>query len=104
MSVNLWKNIQKKAIEGRRTGVGITAEGDMLAALGIKYGSDESIFFSEKIHRHLAVEAYRSSVNMAKERGSFPVYEASREKGNPFVERLRKQDPALVSRHGEIWS
>ena len=93
---NLWKNIQKKAIEGRRTGVGITAEGDMLAALGIKYGSDDSIFFSEKIHRHLAVEAYRSSVEMAKERGSFPIYGADREKGNPFVERLRKQDPALV--------
>lgn len=93
---NLWLNIRKKAIEGRRTGVGITAEGDMLAALGIKYGSDESIFFSEKIHRHLAVEAYRASVEMAKNRGSFPVYDASREKGNPFVERLRKQDPALV--------
>jgi ribonucleoside-diphosphate reductase alpha chain len=93
---NLWNNIKKKAIEGRRTGVGITAEGDMLAALGITYGSDESIFFSEKIHRHLAVEAYRSSVSMAKERGAFPVYESSREKGNPFVERLRKQDPALV--------
>tara|TARA_R110002050_G_scaffold109799_1_gene221365 strand:+ start:99016 stop:101607 length:2592 start_codon:yes stop_codon:yes gene_type:complete len=93
---NLWSNIQKKAIEGRRTGVGITAEGDMLAALGIRYGSDESIFFSEKIHRHLAIEAYRSSVTMAKERGAFPVYEAAREKGNPFVERLRKQDPAMV--------
>lgn len=93
---NLWNNIKKKAIEGRRTGVGITAEGDMLAALGITYGSDESIFFSEKIHRHLAVEAYRSSVIMAKERGAFPVYESNREKGNPFVERLRKQDPALV--------
>ena len=94
---NLWTNIRNKAIQGRRTGVGITAEGDMLAALGIKYGSDESIFFSEKIHRHLAVEAYRSSVDMAKERGSFPIYNSDREKGNPFVERLRKQDPALVA-------
>ena len=93
---NLWTNIKQKAIEGRRTGVGITAEGDMLAALGIRYGADESIFFSEKIHRHLAVEAYRSSVEMAKVRGSFPIYDAAREKGNPFVERLRKQDPTLV--------
>ena len=93
---NLWVNIKKKAIEGRRTGVGITAEGDMLAALGIRYGSNESISFSENIHRELAVEAYRSSVDMAKNRGSFPIYEASREKGNPFVERLREQDPDLV--------
>lgn len=93
---NLWLNIKKKAIEGRRTGVGITAEGDMLAALGIKYGSDESIFFSEKIHRNLAVEAYRSSVEMAKDRGSFPIYDADREKDNPFVQRLQKQDPKLV--------
>jgi ribonucleoside-diphosphate reductase alpha chain len=95
--LRLWKNIREKAEQGRRTGVGITAEGDMLAALGITYGSDESIFFSEKVHRNLALSAYRSSVEMAKDRGSFPIYDAERERTNPFVQRIKKHDPALYN-------
>lgn len=95
IELNLWKNIRKKCEEGRRTGVGITAEGDMLAALGIQYGSDDSIFFSTKVHRSLAIEAYHSSVDMARERGAFPVYNAEKEVDNPFIERLSKADPDL---------
>lgn len=95
VELNLWKNIRKKCIEGRRTGVGITAEGDMLAALGIRYGSDDSIFFSTKVHRYLAIEAYRSSVEMAKDRGAFPIYDVEKEANNPFIERLSKADPDL---------
>lgn len=91
----LWKNIRKKSLEGRRTGVGITAEGDMLAALGLRYGSDESIEFSEKVHRTLALEAYRSSVEMAKLRGPFPLYDTEREQDNPFINRIKEADPAL---------
>ncbi len=97
VEVNLWKNIKKKSIEGRRTGVGITAEGDMLAALGLRYGSDKSIEFSEKVHKTLAVEAYRSSVEMAKLRGPFPLYDAKKEEHNPFVARIRKADPELYA-------
>lgn len=92
---NLWQNIRKKCLEGRRTGVGITAEGDMLAALGIRYGSDDSIFFSTKVHKNLAIEAYRSSVEMAKDRGTFLVFDPTREKNNPFIERISKADPEL---------
>ena len=77
---NLWLEIKKKANEGRRTGIGITAEGDMLAALGIAYGSPEGIDFSVKVHKTLAVEAYRGSVNMAKERGAFAIYDSDKEK------------------------
>lgn len=99
--LNLWQKIKQKCIEGRRTGVGITAEGDMLAALGLRYGSDDAIDFSEKVHRTLAVEAYRSSVNMAKERGAFPIYDTKREKGNPFVERLKEADPELYEEMAE---
>ena len=95
VEINLWKNIRKKALEGRRTGVGITAEGDMLAALGLQYGSDESIEFSEKVHKTLAVEAYRSSVEMAKDRGAFLVFDAVKEKDNPFIARIREADPQL---------
>ena len=91
----LWKKIRKTCVQGRRTGVGITAEGDMLAALGLRYGSDEAIDFSVKVHRTLAVNAYRSSAVMAKERGAFPVYDAEREADNPFISRLREADPAL---------
>ncbi|WP_423129457.1 adenosylcobalamin-dependent ribonucleoside-diphosphate reductase [Gaoshiqia sp. Z1-71] len=91
----LWEKIQTKAREGRRTGVGITAEGDMLAALGLRYGTDVATDFSEEIHKTLAVEAYRSSVNMAKERGAFTIYNADREKNNPMINRLRKEDEAL---------
>lgn len=97
--LRLWQKIKQKCHEGRRTGVGITAEGDMLASLGFRYGSDEAIDFSEKVHETLAVEAYRSSVNMAKERGAFPIYDSAREEGNPFIERIKKSDPGL---YGEM--
>ena len=92
---NLWLNIQKKALEGRRTGIGITAEGDMLAALGIKYASAAGIDFSVKIHKTLAVEAYRASVYTAKERGPFKIYDSEREKNNPFMLRLKEEDEKL---------
>lgn len=93
----LWVKIQTKAREGRRTGVGITAEGDMLAALGLRYGSEEATDFSEEIHKTLAVEAYRSSVKMAKERGSFTIFDADREKNNPMINRLRQEDESLYA-------
>ncbi|WP_436417434.1 adenosylcobalamin-dependent ribonucleoside-diphosphate reductase [Petrimonas sulfuriphila] len=92
---NLWEKIRRKTLEGRRTGVGITAEGDMLAALGIRYGSEEGNDFSERVHKMVALNAYASSVEMAKERGAFKVYDAEREKNNPFVNRLKKENPQL---------
>lgn len=92
---NLWKNIRHKALEGRRTGVGITAEGDMLAALGLRYGSENAVDFSEEIHKTIAIEAYRSSVEMAKERGPFDIYSSEKEKDNPLVNRLKEQDATL---------
>jgi ribonucleoside-diphosphate reductase alpha chain len=91
----MWLKIQTKAKEGRRTGVGITAEGDMLASLGLRYGSDAATDFSEEIHKTVAVEAYRSSVHMAKERGAFAIYSTEREKNNPMIKRLRAQDEQL---------
>jgi ribonucleoside-diphosphate reductase alpha chain len=91
----LWMKIKKKCEEGRRTGVGITAEGDMLAALGIRYGTEEATNFTVKVHKNLAVEAYRSSVTLAKERGAFPIYDAIREEKNPFVNRIKEADPTL---------
>lgn len=91
----LWENIRKKAKEGRRTGIGITAEGDMLAALGLEYGSDIATDFSEEIHKTVALEAYRSSVFLAKERGSFTIFDAEREKNNPFINRLKNADATL---------
>ena len=92
---NLWKNIQTKAEEGRRTGIGITAEGDMLAALGIKYGSKDGIDFSVEIHKTVALEAYRASVYTAKERGAFKIFDSEREKNNPFILRLKDADEKL---------
>ena len=92
---NLWLNIKMKCLEGRRTGFGITAEGDMLAALGLRYGSDEAINFSVEVHRSLATAAYFSSVVMAKERGAFPIYDTEREMNNPFIQRLAKADTKL---------
>lgn len=92
---NLWLEIKKKANEGRRTGIGITAEGDMLAALGIAYGSPEGIDFSVKVHKTLALEAYRGSVNMAKERGAFAFYDSDKEKNNPFIQRIKDADEKL---------
>ncbi|HIA36930.1 MAG TPA: adenosylcobalamin-dependent ribonucleoside-diphosphate reductase [Flavobacteriales bacterium] len=93
--LDLWKNIKKKCVEGRRTGIGITAEGDMIAALGIQYGSDQAIDFSTKVHQTLALECYRSSVQLAKDRGPFPIYDADKEMNNPFINRIKKADPAL---------
>ena len=90
--IDLWKNIRRKALQGRRTGIGITAEGDMLAALGKRYASDEAIEFSTSVQKLLALEAYRSSVNLAKERGAFEVFDAKREEKNPFINRLREMD------------
>ena len=92
---NLWINIRNKANEGRRTGIGITAEGDMLAALGIQYGSEKGNEFSTQVHKIIAIEAYRASVYMAKERGAFPIFDSEREKENPFIQRLRKADEKL---------
>ena len=92
---NLWTKIRKKTIEGRRTGVGITAEGDMLAALNIQYGSKEGNEFSTLVHKTLALAAYRSSVEMAKERGAFAIYDAKREEKNPFIIRLKEADSDL---------
>jgi ribonucleoside-diphosphate reductase alpha chain len=92
---SLWEKIRKKAKEGRRTGVGITAEGDMLAALGLRYGSEDAIDFSEEVHKTVTLAAYRSSVEMAKERGAFTIYSAEREKNNPLINRIRQEDEAL---------
>jgi ribonucleoside-diphosphate reductase alpha chain len=92
---NLWQNIREKCIQGRRTGIGITAEGDMLAALGLRYGSDEAISFSTEVHKTLALEACRSSVNLAKDRGAFPIFSAEREKNNPFILRIKEADEQL---------
>ena len=92
---HLWEKIYHKSGLGRRTGVGITAEGDMLAAMGLRYGTEEATEFSEKVHKTIALEAYRSSVNMAKERGAFEIYDAEREKNNPFINRLKDADPEL---------
>jgi ribonucleoside-diphosphate reductase alpha chain len=91
----LWQNIRIKAEEGRRTGVGITAEGDMLAGLGLTYGTENAIDFSIEIHKTVALEAYRSSVNMARERGAFSIYDSHREKDNPFILRLKNEDEQL---------
>ena len=82
-------------LKGRRTGVGTTAEVDMIAAMGLRYGTEEATSFSENVHKALALAAYRSSVEMAKERGAFEVYDARREEKNPFVNRLREADPQL---------
>ncbi|MDR1592607.1 MAG: adenosylcobalamin-dependent ribonucleoside-diphosphate reductase [Prevotellaceae bacterium] len=93
----LWQKIKEKTAQGRRTGVGTTAEGDMLAALGLRYGTDEATDFSEEVHKTVAVEAYRSSVIMAKERGAFAVFDAEREAKNPFILRLKEADADLYA-------
>ena len=94
---HLWEKIQHKTAQGRRTGLGITAEGDMLAALGLRYGTQEATDFAVKVQRTLALTAYRSSVVMAGERGAFPVYDAAREADNPFIGRIREADPELYA-------
>lgn len=95
VEIRLWEKIRQKALEGRRTGVGITAEGDMLAALGLRYGSDDAIDFAVDIQKTLAIEAYRSSVHLAKERGSFKIFDAEREHNNPFILRLKEAAPEM---------
>lgn len=100
---NLWLKIKAKTLKGRRTGVGTTAEGDMLAALGLKYGTIEATDFSEKVHKALALAAYRSSVLLAAERGAFEVYDSEREKNNPYINRLKEADAELYDlmvKHG----
>jgi ribonucleoside-diphosphate reductase alpha chain len=92
---HLWEKIKDKSGKGRRTGVGITAEGDMLAAMGLRYGTQEATDFSVEVHKTLALSAYRSSVEMARERGAFSVFDASREKNNPFLLRIKEVDPQL---------
>jgi ribonucleoside-diphosphate reductase alpha chain len=93
--LHLWEKIKRKSGMGRRTGVGITAEGDMLAALGLRYGTQEATDFSVQVHKTLALNAYRSTVTMAQERGAFEIYDAKREEKNPFVQRIKDADPEL---------
>ena len=93
--INLWNNIKEMTLKGRRTGLGVTAEGDMLAALNLRYGTDEATDFSEKVHRTLKLKAYRSSVIMAEERGAFSVWNGERETKNPFILRIAAEDPEL---------
>jgi len=95
VELELWKKIREMALKGRRTGLGITAEGDMLAALGLRYGSEEAINFAVQVQKTLAVEAYRASVKMAGERGAFPIYNAIKEQNNPMIARIREADPEL---------
>ena len=95
--LHLWEKIKDKTLKGRRTGVGITAEGDMIAALGLRYGTQEATDKAVEVQRTLALSAYRSSVNLAKERGAFPVYSAEREAQNPFILRIKEHDPALYA-------
>ena len=95
VEINLWKKIQDMALKGRRTGLGITAEGDMLAALGLRYGSEKALKFTVEVHKTLAIEAYRASVMMARDRGAFQVFDAEKEKNNPMIARLREADKSL---------
>lgn len=103
VELDLWVKIRKKCIEGRRTGLGITAEGDMLAALGLRYGSEEATAFSVELHKNLSLAAYRASVELASERGAFEIYNSEKEKNNPFINRLKEADPDLYTqmlKHG----
>ena len=95
--LHLWNKIKRKSGLGRRTGVGITAEGDMIAAMGLRYGTQEATDFSVNVHKILALSAYRSSVNMAKERGKFDIFDADREKDNPFINRIKEAEPELYN-------
>lgn len=95
---HLWEKISAKTMQGRRTGVGITAEGDMIAALGLTYGTEEATAFSTEVHKQMALACYGSSVDMAEERGAFPIYDSKREENNPFIQRIKESDPALYDR------
>ncbi len=94
----LWEKIRRKTLQGRRTGVGTTAEGDMIAAMGLKYGTPEATDFSERVHRQLAIAAYGSSVDMAAERGAFEIFDAAREANNPYILRLKEAAPEMYER------
>ncbi len=94
----LWENIREKTLKGRRTGIGITAEGDMLAAMGLRYGSDEATEFAVNIHKQLAIEVYGASADLAGERGAFPIFSLEREKNNPFIQRLRTEAPEVYEK------
>ncbi len=96
--LHLWEKIRDKTLKGRRTGCGTTGEGDMLAALGLRYGTPEATAFSTEVHKQLALAYYSASVDMAAERGAFEVYDAEREKNNPFIQRIREADPELYER------
>ena len=98
----LWEKIREKSIQGRRTGIGITAEGDMLAALGLQYGSNDAITFSTEVHKLLAIEVYRASVDLAEERGSFEVFDATREINNPFIQRIKKHAPHVYDKMQKV--
>lgn len=100
--LHLWEKIRNKTLKGRRTGCGTTGEGDMLAALGLRYGTPEATEYSTRVHRELALAYYRSSVNMAEERGAFEVYDAAKEENNPFIKRLREADPDLYDRMAKV--
>ncbi len=102
VELELWKKIRTMAQKGRRTGLGITAEGDMLAALGLRYGSNEAIDFAVNVQKELALSAYRASVKMAGERGAFPVYDAAKEANNPMIGRIREADPALYDEMAKV--
>ncbi len=97
VELDLWKKIRNMAQKGRRTGLGITAEGDMLAALGLRYGTEEGNAFAVEVQKALALAAYRASVEMAKERGAFPVYDTAKEENNPMIGRIREADPELYA-------
>ena len=99
---NLWKKVREMALKGRRTGLGITAEGDMIAALGMRYGSDKAVAFAVEVQKCLALAAYGASVKMAAERGAFPVYDAAKEVNNPMIARIREADPALYEEMAKV--
>ena len=96
--LNLWEKIRTKTLKGRRTGCGTTGEGDMLAALGLRYGTPEATAFSQEVHKQLALAYYNASVEAAKERGAFEIYDPEREKNNPFIKRLKEADPNLYKK------
>ncbi len=98
VELNLWQKIKENALTGRRCGLGITAEGDMLAALGLRYGTPEAVEFAVSVHKMLAIESYRSSVEMAEERGAFPIYDTQRELENPMIVRIKEADSKLYER------
>lgn len=100
--IKLWEKIKEKAIQGRRSGIGVTAEGDMIAAMGFTYGTKEATDFATEVHKTYALEVYRSSVNLAEERGKFPIYDSEKEKNNPFIKRIKEADPELYKKMEKV--